>query len=301
MQNPLSHSEFHSLAASQPPRDSFGPQTDYQALVIHLEGIEADYTVWLQDLPCPIIGIGSGELAGGCDVVLEDETKLSTILENINHAPIATMTLVQHLRACDTLSITDTLTVESLAYGTLQAGPEFKAWLAGYDKQDLKTSNNPAVAIDIADNVLSLSLNSPETHNAIGVKMRDALCEALDLAIADTAITSVKLTGSGRTFSTGGAIEEFGEVSDPATAHWIRSLRLPAWRLARLQNKLEIHVNGAAIGAGAEIAAFGQRVTASKEAWFQLPELKYGRRGRHSQPSQTHWPSTHRLYGTVYG
>ena len=65
-------------------------------------------------------------------------------------------------------------------------------------------------------------------------------------------------------------------MSDPATAHWVRSLRLPAWWLARLQDKLDIHVNGAAIGAGVEIAAFAKRVTTSKDAWFQLPELKYG-------------------------
>jgi len=106
--------------------------------------------------------------------------------------------------------------------------------------------------------------------------MRNALCEALDIALTDQQISQVSLTGNGTTFSTGGAIEEFGEVSDPATAHWVRSLRLPAWRLARLQEKLEVHVNGAAIGAGAEIAAFGKHVTASSRAWFQLPELKYG-------------------------
>jgi enoyl-CoA hydratase/carnithine racemase len=98
----------------------------------------------------------------------------------------------------------------------------------------------------------------------------------LDLALADPQFAKVKLTAHGATFSTGGAIEEFGEVADPATAHWVRSLRLPAWRLARLRDKLEVHVNGAAIGAGAEMAAFGSHVTASPKAWFQLPELKYG-------------------------
>ncbi len=37
-----------------------------------------------------------------------------------------------------------------------------------------------------------------------------------------------------------------------------------------------MHVQGAAIGAGAEIAAFGSHITAAPRAWFQLPELKYG-------------------------
>jgi len=276
MQNPLSHSEFRDLANSQPPREHFGPQTQYQALVIDLAETEEVYSTWLQELPCPVIGIGHGELAVACDIVLDDKTKLSKILTNINHAPMAAMTLVQHLRATQSLGLADTLTAESFAYGTLQTGPEFKTCLAGYEKQDLVTSKNAPVELNIANNILSITLNRPETHNAISVEMRDALCEALDLALTDTSISKVHLKASGRVFSIGGAIEEFGEVSDPATAHWIRSLRLPAWRLARLQDKLDIHVNGAAIGAGAEIAAFANKVTASKDAWFQLPELKYG-------------------------
>ena len=276
MQNPLSHSEFRDLANSQPPREYFGPQTQYQVLVIDLAETEEAYSTWLQELPCPVIGIGDGELAVACDIVLDDKTKLSKILTNINHAPLAAMALVQHLRATQSLGLTDTLTAESFAYGTLQTGPEFKTWLAGYEKQDLVTSKNAPVELNIANNILSITLNRPETHNAIGVEMRDALCEALDLALTDTSISKVHLKASGRVFSTGGAIEEFGEVSDPATAHWVRSLRLPAWWLARLQDKLDIHVNGAAIGAGVEIAAFAKRVTASKDAWFQLPELKYG-------------------------
>jgi len=276
MQNPLSHSEFRALADSYPPRDMFGPQTEYPALVIKLAGTEPQHAVWLRDLPCPVIGIGDGALAGDCDVVLADDTQLTKILNNVNHAPFAAMILVQQLRISQSLSITDALTSESFAYGTLQTGPEFNAWLARYDKQDLPLSNNPDIELDISGNTLSVKLNRPDTRNAIGTEMRDALCEALDLAIADTSISQLHLTGTGRVFSTGGAIEEFGQVPDPTTAHWVRSLRLPAWRLARLKDKLSIYVNGAAIGAGAEMAAFGQNVSASKQAWFQLPELKYG-------------------------
>lgn len=276
MQKPLSHREFRALVSGHSPRDRFGPHTDYPALVICIAGIGTKYAAWLKDLPCPVIGIGEGALASACDVVLVNEAKLSKIWGNITRGPIAAMTLVQHLRSSEGLSLQDALMVESLAYGTLQTGPEFKAWLAGNEKQGLAISHNAPLEIDIFEGRLSIKLNRPETHNAIGVEMRDALCEALDMALTDSTITEVTLTGRGRVFSTGGAIEEFGEVSDPATAHWVRSLRLPAWRLARLQNKLNIHVNGAAIGAGLEMACFGAMVTASKNAWFQLPELKYG-------------------------
>lgn len=276
MHKPLTHSEIRELAATSPPREDFGPQSNYPYIVFELGNTDADLASWLQDLPCPVIGVGDGELGTACDVVLPNTEKLPTLSKNITNAPMAAMILVQHLRASEKLSMTDALTAESFAYAALQTGPEFLAWLAVYDKRELPNSDEPPLLIDMASGELSITLNRPDTHNAIGTEMRDALCEALDLAMVDTSISRVNLKGAGRTFSTGGAIEEFGEVSDPATAHWVRSLRLPAWRLARLEDKLHIHVGGAAIGAGAEIAAFGKHVTASKDAWFQLPELKYG-------------------------
>ena len=35
-------------------------------------------------------------------------------------------------------------------------------------------------------------------------------------------------------------------------------------------------VNGGAVGAAIEMAAFSKKIVASQNSWFQLPELKYG-------------------------
>ena len=265
------------LIGSRVSRESFGPGTDRPCLAVDLDGSDSGHGPWLQDLPCPVIGIGDGPLGDACDVVLPDQRGLDRIMTNVAKASIAAMILVQHLRASETLDLQDRLTAESFAYATAQRGPEFLDWLKGYPKKTGTAAvNNDQLLVNIEDGQLHLTLNDPANRNAIGVMMRDALCEALDLALADESFTRVTLAGTGRCFSTGGAVDEFGEISDPATAHWVRSLRLPAWRLARLADRLHVHVDGAAVGAGAEIAAFGSRVTATKNAWFQLPELKYG-------------------------
>jgi len=286
MEKPLNHiidpAALRALAQSHSARDNFGPGSPHPYLAFHLDAVHPSIPDWLKELPCPIIGIGSAaklsqaQLPNACDVILTDEAKLKTIANNIELAPIAAMILVQHLRASETLPIDDSLTAESFAYAAVQNGPEFQAWAASYSGKGFPINTSSPVVITRDGSTLNLQLYHPETHNAIGTQMRDALCQALDLALLDTDISKVTLTGNGASFSVGGAIEEFGQVSDPATAHWIRSLKLPAWYLARLQDKLHIHVNGAAIGAGAEIAGFGNRVTATPKAWFQLPELKYG-------------------------
>jgi len=276
MKKPISYTNLVQLAARKPLRQEFGPGTEYSFLTIDLTDTEISLKPWLKDLPCPIIGIGQGALADGCDIVLSDTKSLPILDKNISEHPLTAMILVQHLRASESLSLTDALTAESFSYATVQTSEDFQTWLSTYERSDLPLSTQDDIIIETKGETLFITLNRPDTRNAIGVGMRDALCDALDLALANENISQVRLLANGATFSVGGALEEFGDVSSPAQAHWIRSLVLPARRLCQLTEKLSVHVNGAAIGAGVEMAAFGHYVTASSKAWFQLPELKYG-------------------------
>src|SRR3546814_672858 len=108
------------------------------------------------------------------------------------------------------------------------------------------------------------------------VEMRDALCEALQLAVVDDAIARIEIRARGKCFSTGGDLREFGTAPDPVTAHLVRSLALPGRLLAICASRCEVFVHGACVGSGIEFPAFAARITASPAAWFQLPELKYG-------------------------
>ncbi|MFZ4689812.1 MAG: enoyl-CoA hydratase/isomerase family protein, partial [Polymorphobacter sp.] len=270
---PLGRSALAALVAAHPRLDDFGPGSAHPALVVEAAAITPGAADWLRRLPCPVIATGAAtpEQAHGCDVITADPAPL---LRNIARWPIAAMVLVQHLRAAEPLGLAATLTAESLAYATLQQGPEFRRWQAGAPPLPLLVTPDEPLAITHHGDTLHITLADPANRNAIGTAMRDALCEALDTAIAIGA--PVHIAAQGRAFSTGGAVSEFGQASDPATAHWVRSLRLPATRLAALAPHLTVHVQGAAIGAGAEIAAFANRLTATPNAWFQLPELRYG-------------------------
>lgn len=275
--------ELDRLASDYSSFEMFGPGASNPYLIVDLRpeidlsasfpGIMCDF---LAKLPCPVIATTDTIPAYACDVYVLEEAKLSTLCKNIAAAPFAAMILVQHLRASENQDIHSALVNESLAYGVAQAGPEFKKWLIQNPQARSSPESSSPVEIDSSSEQLRITLTQPENRNAMTLTMRDALCEALNIGLIDEDIQKIVLTGSGPVFSSGGEVSEFGTVSDPATAHWIRTLRLPAYRLAKLGDKLEIHVNGAAIGAGVEMAAFGHRVAASPKAWFQLPELKYG-------------------------
>jgi enoyl-CoA hydratase len=124
--------------------------------------------------------------------------------------------------------------------------------------------------------VLEVVLDRPEADNAIDRAMRDALYEALQMALLDPSIERVVLRGEGKAFSLGADLAEFGTTTDPATAHAIRAVTLPARMAARIVDRIEARVQGACVGSGLELAAFAGRIVAGPQAWFQLPELEMG-------------------------
>ena len=233
------------------------------------------------DLPAPVIAVarrGPARAVREADVVVANEAEATALRTNIARAPLAASVLVQLLRATERLPVMDALFAESLAYAVLQSGPEYRSWLAANRAASpaRPTDDGPAVVVERDGNSLTLELNRASNRNAISVEMRDALVEAFQLVLADKTIRRVRLSGRGKCFSTGGDLTEFGTVPDPATGHAVRMQALPGRFLAQCAARVEVRVHSACIGAGIELPAFAKRVVAAPDAFFQLPELKFG-------------------------
>jgi enoyl-CoA hydratase len=246
-------------------------------------GLQLRLHQWLAAQAGPVIGVGGAraachELRTACDLILDDDKTLGAVLDNITQAPVAAMTLVQVLRVTENMPAVQALTVESLAYSTLQSGAEFRRWSESHPPEPhrIPTDDGPALCIERCSGTLEIRLNRPSSRNAMTVEMRDALVEAFELAAMDDNVSNIEVSGLGACFSTGGALEEFGTAADPATAHAVRSLRLPAATLLRSTASTHFHVHGACIGSGIELPAFAHRLSASPGSFFQLPEIRFG-------------------------
>lgn len=168
---------------------------------------------------------------------------------------------------------------ESLAYSTLQSGPEFARWLA---------ERGPAQVPDIAEPVLAerdggtlrIAFNRPQRHNAFSTDARALLLEALTVALLDDTVTEVVLGGNGPSFCSGGDLGEFGTFTDPASAHLARTRHSPALALDELARRLgracRAQIHGRVLGSGLEMAAFCGRVSCHPDAVLGLPELALG-------------------------
>lgn len=130
-----------------------------------------------------------------------------------------------------------------------------------------------AVRFEIEGRIAILTLDRPETGNAIDVTMADAILAAALKCEADDAIRCVILTGAGRMFCAGGDVKAFAAAEEGASALMSRltaALHMAIARLAHMNKPLVIAINGAAAGAGFGLALLGDVAIAARSAKFAL-------------------------------
>jgi enoyl-CoA hydratase/carnithine racemase len=264
---------------------------DAAAVVIDLrETAPLEPPAGLHALPCPVLALidADGSTDWPVDLAIAESSDDAHVLANdatgamevltaaASRAPAASRVLVQVLRATTELPVTEALVVESLAYSLLLTGPDFRDWLAGRSLPGASEDTDPPVLVRRDGPLLELVLNRVSVRNAYDARMRDALHDALSIALLDDSVEQVVLRANGPSFCSGGDLRDFGTSADLVRAHAIRLARHPGRLLGTLGARAEVWVHGACVGAGAELPAFAGRVVARGDATFRLPELAMG-------------------------
>jgi enoyl-CoA hydratase/carnithine racemase len=205
---------------------------------------------------------------------------LAELTERCEHWPHSSAVCDDVLRAIDPDAPTVAgVITESLAYSTLQAGPEFARWLEERGPASMPDIADPVVAERDCD-TLHIRFNRPRRHNAFSTDARAALLEALAVAQLDPSVSGIVLSGNGLSFCSGGDLAEFGTFADPVSAHLARTRHSPALALdgltARLGRACRAVVHGRVLGSGLEMAAFCGWVEARDDSVLGLPELSLG-------------------------
>jgi enoyl-CoA hydratase/carnithine racemase len=241
------------------------------------EGAEVPAGVFAH-LSCVLVAIASPShpLAGTFDVVVADERAATDVTNAIDANPVAATALALLLRGGRSRTVAEGLVAESATYSTLQSGAEHRAWLAARDRRPRGHTVPAPVRVVREGNTLHVTLDRPDVRNAYDAATRDALLDACTIATTDTSIERLLVDGSGPAFSSGGDLDEFGTLADPASAHPLRLARSVAYALHRLRDRTTVYVHGPCIGAGVELPAFASRVVARRDATFRLPEVAMG-------------------------
>jgi len=129
-------------------------------------------------------------------------------------------------------------------------------------------SSVPVLLEKLDEGVLTLTLSRPDRLNAFNVALHEALADAIGRAAENEQCRAVILTGAGKGFCGGQDLSEragdrpdLGETVDRRLNPLIRSLR-------KLPKPVVCAVNGAAAGAGANLALACDIVLAARSARF---------------------------------
>ena len=113
-----------------------------------------------------------------------------------------------------------------------------------------QTHAMPLVLIDKSDGVATLTLNNPDERNTLTAPMVDEITAAMDDIEADEAIGAIVVTGAAPAFCAGANL---GNLSE-ATGESLGKIYEGFLRIARSPLPTLAAVNGAAVGAGANLA-----------------------------------------------
>jgi len=135
------------------------------------------------------------------------------------------------------------------------------------------------LSVELADGVLSVTLNRPDSLNSLTAAMLKGIGDALEQAADDPRVRVVRLGGAGRGFSSGAGISE-EDHANPGAAGTPADVLDAANRAVRsivaLPQPVVAVVQGPAAGVGASLALASDIVLASEKAFFMLAFTKIG-------------------------
>jgi 2-(1,2-epoxy-1,2-dihydrophenyl)acetyl-CoA isomerase len=128
----------------------------------------------------------------------------------------------------------------------------------GAQSQASPSVASPAVLLDVTDGVATVTLNRPESMNALDIATKNLLLAILRQVAQDTAVRCVVLTGVGRAFCVGQDLREHiallgnqdASLWSTVPEHYNTIVEL----LSTMNKPLIAAINGVAAGAGASFA-----------------------------------------------
>lgn len=138
--------------------------------------------------------------------------------------------------------------------------------------QEFKT-----VTLSIEESIATLTINQPDTLNALTSEVLYEIDDVLDQVEADESVKVLVITGSGKkAFVAGANINDFVEMTPIEGDQFSRLGNEVFYKLSNLRQPTIAAVNGYALGGGCELALACDMRIASTNAVFGQPEVGLG-------------------------
>ena len=131
------------------------------------------------------------------------------------------------------------------------------------------------IGVDISGTVARITLNRPSTNNSLTIRMMKEITQAIEQLHDANQVRVVLLeaTSDSKAFSAGVAL---ADATPERAFQMVESFHGIFLAMLEISKPVVTVVNGPAVGAGCELALFGDLVVASEKAVFAQPEVRAG-------------------------
>ncbi len=126
------------------------------------------------------------------------------------------------------------------------------------------------------EEIVIVSLNRPQAHNAMNSAAIQALITVFSRLRDDQSVHGILLTGEGKNFCTGADISEMRDMTPLEAARFSASGQQLMFAIESVGKPVIAAVNGYALGGGLELALACDFIVASDSAAFAAPEILLG-------------------------
>ena len=134
------------------------------------------------------------------------------------------------------------------------------------------------LSVTLAEGVLSLTMNRPESLNSLTAVMLAGIADAMGRAATDPRVKVVRLGGAGRAFSSGAGIgaEARAKKAEGSLTGVLDEANRAVRSIVSLPRPVVAVVHGPAAGVAASLALASDVVLASEKAYFLLAFTRIG-------------------------